>query len=438
MAWNQPGNNGQDRDPWGSSDKGSNNSNPGGNNPGGNNQGGRNQGPKVDDLFQKINIMLGKLGGSGNGGGNRNTNRGGNFGGGLNMGRSLSIVALVLAGIWGATGFYTIQEGKEGVIVRLGQAQKGMVSSGLHWKPTFIDKVIEVDSKGNRDFRTSGVMLTSDENVVRVAMSVVYQVEDPAAFLFSVTNAESSLKQASDSALRSTIGKYTMERILTDGKAQISSDTQQELVKIISKYHMGLSVIAVNLENARPPQEVRKAFDDAISAREDEQRAILQAEAYSNKVIPEARGDAAILIANAKAYKEKVIKEAEGEVDQLSRLLPEYKGAPEVTRARLYISAMERIMAKTGKVMIDGDNKNIMVLPIDKLAGNNVVAGSNSALTNEALAAALERENQTLSDERRTSSTATQNQNANSSNEVYKERTSGLSRTESLRRGSNS
>ncbi len=295
-----------------------------------------------------------------------------------------------------------------------------------------------MDSKGNRDFRTSGVMLTSDENVVRVAMSVVYQVEDPAAFLFSVTNAESSLKQASDSALRSTIGKYTMERILTDGKAQISSDTQQELVKIISKYHMGLSVIAVNLENARPPQEVRKAFDDAISAREDEQRAILQAEAYSNKVIPEARGDAAILIANAKAYKEKVIKEAEGEVDQLSRLLPEYKGAPEVTRARLYISAMERIMAKTGKVMIDGDNKNIMVLPIDKLAGNNVVAGSNSALTNEALAAALERENQKLSDDRRTSSTETQNQNANSSNEVYKERTSGLSRTESLRRGSNS
>lgn len=380
MAWNQPGNNGQDRDPWGSGNKGNNSGNSGGNN-----QGGRNQGPSVDDLFRKLNVMLGKLGGNGSGNRNNNSGGGNNFNVGSGIAKTASIGLIIAAVIWAGSGFYTIQEGKEGVITRFGKAQHELVSSGLHWKPTFVDKVTVVDRQGNRDFRTSGVMLTSDENVVRVEMSVVYQVEDPVAFLFNVTNAENSLKQASDSALRSTIGKYQMERILTDGKARISNDTQLELVSIINNYNMGLRVIAVNLENARPPEEVKPAFDDAISAREDEQRSILQSQAYTNQVIPEAQGNAASLVAEAKAYKERVIKEAEGEVDQFLRLLPEYKAAPEVTRARLYIGTMEKIMAKTGKVLIDGNGNNLMILPLDKLAGN-VSASSLTDTLNTALA----------------------------------------------------
>jgi membrane protease subunit HflK len=362
MAWNQPGNNGQDRDPWGSGNRGNNSGNSGGNN-----QGGRNQRPSVDDLFRKLNVMLGKLG---NGGGNRSSGGGNNnFSGGSGIGKVAGLALAVAVGVWAVSGFYTIEEGREGVITRFGQAQKELVNSGLHWKPTFIDKVHIVDRQGNLDFKTNGVMLTSDENVVHVEMSVVYQVEDPIAFLFSVTDAQSSLKQASDSALRSIIGKYPMERILTDGKAQISNDTLKELVSIIANYKMGLRVIAVNLENARPPEEVKPAFDDAISAREDEQRSILQSQAYTNRVVPEAEGNAAELVASAKAYKEKVTKEAEGEVDQFLRLLPEYKAAPEVTRARLYISTMERIMANTGKILVDGNSNNLMVLPLDKLAG---------------------------------------------------------------------
>lgn len=380
MAWNQPGNNGQDRDPWGSGNKGNNSGNSGGNN-----QGGRNQGPSVDDLFRKLNVMLGKLGGNGSGNRNNNSGGGNNFNVGSGIAKTASIGLIIAAVIWAGSGFYTIQEGKEGVITRFGKAQHELISSGLHWKPTFVDKVTVVDRQGNRDFRTSGVMLTSDENVVRVEMSVVYQVEDPVAFLFNVTNAENSLKQASDSALRSTIGKYQMERILTDGKARISNDTQLELVSIINNYNMGLRVIAVNLENARPPEEVKPAFDDAISAREDEQRSILQSQAYTNQVIPEAQGNAASLVAEAKAYKERVIKEAEGEVDQFLRLLPEYKAAPEVTRARLYIGTMEKIMAKTGKVLIDGNGNNLMILPLDKLTGN-VSASSLTDTLNTALA----------------------------------------------------
>lgn len=384
MAWNQPGNNGQDRDPWGSGNKGNN-----GGNPGGNNQGGRNQGPSVEDLFRKLNVMLGKLGGSGKGNRNNNNNNnsgGGNFNASAGIAKTITIGLVIAVVVWAGSGFYTIQEGKEGVITRLGQAQPGLIDAGLHWKPTFIDKVWEVDRQGNRDFKTYGVMLTSDENVVRVEMSVVYQVEDPIAFLFNVTDAQNSLKQASDSALRSTIGKYSMERILTDGKAQISNDTLQELVAVISNYNMGLRVIAVNLENARPPEEVKQAFDDAISAREDEQRAKLEAQSYTNRVIPEAEGDAAYLVENARAYKERVIREAEGEVDQFLRLLPEYKAAPEVTRARLYIGTMERIMAKTGKILIDGNNNNLMVLPLDKLVGSNVSASSLTSALNSAVA----------------------------------------------------
>jgi len=371
MAWNQPGNNGQDRDPWGSGNKNN------GSNPNGNNQSGRNQGPSVDDLFRKLNIMLGKLGGGNSG---NNTNNNNNMPKPGSVSKVISFGLIVAAIIWGGSGFYTVQEGRVGVITRFGQVQDNFVTSGLHWKPTFIDKVIEVDQQGNRDFKTNGVMLTSDENVVNVEMSVVYQVENPINFLFNVTNAENSLKQASDSALRSTIGKYSMDSILTDGKARIAADTRNELISIINNYNMGLRVIAVNLENARPPEEVKPAFDDAISAREDEERSKLEAQSYANRVIPEASGDAAILVANAKAYKERVIKEAEGEVDQFLRLLPEYKAAPDVTRARLYISTMEKIMAKTSKVLIDSnDSNNLMVLPIDKLTNNGVI--SDSALT---------------------------------------------------------
>lgn len=423
MAWNQPGNNGQDRDPWGSGNKNN------GSNPNGNNQGGRNQGPSVDDLFRKLNNMLGKMGG-GNQGNNSNNNS--NMPKSAGVSKVISLGLIVAAIIWGGSGFYTVQEGRVGVITRFGQVQDNFVTSGLHWKPTFIDRVIEVDQQGNRDFKTNGVMLTSDENVVNVEMSVVYQVENPINFLFNVTNAENSLRQASDSALRSTIGKHPMERILTDGKAQIGSETQKELVSIINNYNMGLRVIAVNLENARPPEEVKKAFDDAISAREDEQKTILEAQRYANRVIPEAQGDAAIIIANAKAYKERVVREAEGEVDQFVRLLPEYKAAPDVTRARLYINTMEKIMSKTGKILIDGSNSNnLMVLPLDKIANNGNVSGS--ALT-DALTSAISNSSNTTS--------ATNNSNTGSTNTVTQSRTQTVqddnayaARTDTVRRG---
>ncbi|AWH89190.1 FtsH protease activity modulator HflK [Limnobaculum parvum] len=354
MAWNQPGNNGQDRDPWGSG-----NNNPGGNNSGGSNKGRGQQSLNLDNIFSKLGGLLGK---SGSGGGNSS-----NSGAPVIGGRLFSILAVVVVIIWAATGFYTIKEGELGVITRFGQVQPTMVGPGLNWKPTFIDSVKPVNTKAVRGLAASGIMLTSDENVVRAEMNVQYQVSDPIKYLYRVTDADDSLSQATDSALRSVIGKYTMDRILTQGRTIVRDDTKQELEKTIQIYDMGLKVLDVNFQAARPPEEVKAAFDDVINAREDEQRYIREAEAYANAAQPIANGKAQRLIEDAKAYEARTVLEAEGEVSRFAKLLPEYKAAPDITRERLYIETMEKVLGKTNKVLVDDKSNNLMVLPLDQL-----------------------------------------------------------------------
>lgn len=274
MAWNQPGNNGQDRDPWGSSK-------PGGNS--GGNKGGREQGPPdLDDIFRKLSKKLGGIGG-GKGGGASQEPRS------PVGGRIVGIVAVAAVVLWAVTGFYTIKEAERGVVTRFGKFSH-LVEPGLNWKPTFIDEVVPVNVEAVRELAASGIMLTSDENVVRVEMNVQYRVTDPQRYLFSVANADDSLRQATDSALRGVIGKYTMDRILTEGRTVIRSDTQRELEETIRPYNMGITLLDVNFQAARPPEEVKAAFDDAIAARENEQQYIREAEAYSNEVQPRANG----------------------------------------------------------------------------------------------------------------------------------------------------
>jgi membrane protease subunit HflK len=211
MAWNQPGNNGQDRDPWGSSN------NQGGNSGGNGNKGGREQGPPdLDDIFRKLSKKLGGLGGGKGTGGGTGQGPRPHMGG-----RVVGIVAAAAVIIWAASGFYTIKEAERGVVTRFGKFSH-LVEPGLNWKPTFIDDVTAVNVESVRELAASGVMLTSDENVVRVEMNVQYRVTDPQHYLFSVTSADDSLRQATDSALRGVIGKYTMDRILTEGRTFLS------------------------------------------------------------------------------------------------------------------------------------------------------------------------------------------------------------------------
>ncbi|HEY0210672.1 FtsH protease activity modulator HflK [Acerihabitans sp.] len=359
MAWNQPGNNGHDRDPWGSSNNNSGNS--GGNN----NKGGREQGPPdLDDIFRKLGKKLGGFGGKkspDNTGGASGPARGGRYVG-------LAVLAVVI--IWAGSGFYTIKEAERGVVTRFGKFDR-LVQPGLNWKPTFIDQVVAVNVESVRELAASGVMLTADENVVRVEMNVQYRVTDPERYLFSVTNADDSLRQATDSALRGVIGKYTMDRILTEGRTVVRSDTQRVLEETIRPYDMGITLLDVNFQAARPPEEVKAAFDDAIAARENEQQYIREAEAYANEVQPRANGQAQRILEEGRAYRTRTVLEAQGEVQRFSLLLPQYKAAPEITRERLYIDSMERLLSHTRKILVnDKGGNNLMVLPLDQLLRN--------------------------------------------------------------------
>ncbi|KPD04271.1 FtsH protease activity modulator HflK [Moellerella wisconsensis] len=359
MAWNQPGNNGQDRDPWGSSNKGGNS---------GGNKGGRKRGAiDLDDLFRKLSS---KLGGNKGGSGGDNNQQASNFGGRLGM---LAVAAAVI--IWGASGFYTIKESDRGVVMRFGE-YSGIVGPGLNWKPTFIDKVVPVNVETVREQATNGMMLTSDENVIRVEMNVQYRVTDPAEYLFSVTNPDNSLRQALDSAVRGVIGQSAMEQVLTANRAYIRDVTQKELESTISPYKMGITLLDVNFQAARPPEAVKAAFDDVISAREEEQKTIREAHAYRNEVLPLAKGNAQKMIEEAEAYKVSVVLKAEGEVASFSKMLPEYQAAPEITRERLYIETMERVLSNTRKIIANEKSNSMLVLPLDQL-----MRGNNSAST---------------------------------------------------------
>ncbi|EIZ1899761.1 TPA: FtsH protease activity modulator HflK [Vibrio parahaemolyticus] len=354
MAWNEPGNNngnnGRDNDPWGN------------NNRGGQRPGGRDQGPPdLDEVFNKLSQKLGGKFGKKGGGGSSIGGGGGAIG--------FGVIAVIAIAVWIFAGFYTIGEAERGVVLRLGKYDR-IVDPGLNWRPRFIDEYEAVNVQAIRSLRASGLMLTKDENVVTVAMDVQYRVADPYKYLYRVTNADDSLRQATDSALRAVIGDSLMDSILTSGRQQIRQSTQETLNQIIDSYDMGLVIVDVNFQSARPPEQVKDAFDDAIAAREDEERFIREAEAYKNEILPKATGRAERLKKEAQGYNERVTNEALGQVAQFEKLLPEYQAAPGVTRDRLYIDAMEEVYTNTSKVLIDSESSgNLLYLPIDKLAG---------------------------------------------------------------------
>lgn len=356
MSWNDP------QDPWGK---------PGAKKPEQNGtdkqpeQGQQKSEQQPPDLEEVFNSLLKKMGGKK--GGNSNQSNQPNL---PAFGKSLPI-ALIIGGIvWAASGFYTVQEAERGVVTRFGKLYD-IVQPGLNWKPTFIDNVRHVNVQRVLELNTSGSMLTKDENMVLVEMTVQYRIEDPAKYLFNVNKPDDSLKQATDSALRYVVGHMTMDDILTTGRAVVRENTWNALREIIKTYDMGLLITDVNFQYARPPEEVKAAFDDAIKAQEDEQRLIREAEAYARGQEPIARGQAQRIVEQANAYKEQVVLNAKGEVERFTRVLPEYRKAPEVTRERLYLQTMEKVMKNTPKLMMDSVNgNNLTVLPVDKLLQN--------------------------------------------------------------------
>ncbi|MCD2451712.1 FtsH protease activity modulator HflK [Methylicorpusculum oleiharenae] len=353
MSWNEPGG-GDKKDPW--SGRGS------------------EKGPP--DLDEAIRSLQEKLGGIFGGGGNNEP------------GSSMKSIGYLAAGavvLWGLSGFYIVDEGNHGVVTRFGKFTD-TTQAGLNWHmPAPIEQVQIVNVKQQRfievGYRSGGaqqtlgsvpreaLMLTKDENIVDVRLAVQYQVKDAKQFLFNVANPSETLKQVTESAERGVIGSSNMDFVLTEGRSEIVAQIGKEIQEVMDAYQSGIQITSVNLQDAQPPEPVQGAFEDAIKAREDQQRLINEAQAYSNDVVPKARGAAARKSQEAEGYKEQVIAQAEGEATRFTNLLVEYKKAPDITRRRLYIETIESVLSKTNTVMIDvkGGN-NLLYLPIDKLA----------------------------------------------------------------------
>ncbi|MDG4553357.1 MAG: FtsH protease activity modulator HflK [Candidatus Competibacter sp.] len=378
MAWNEPG--GGNRDPWSG--------------------GGHDQGPPdLDEVIRKLSDKFGALLGGRRGGGGGGSSSGSGFAG---IGLVVGLIALIG---WLIASIYIVNEGERGVVLRFGRYLETTLP-GPHLRLFPIDRVeiVNVEQRRFREigYRSGGdgsrqpairsmpkeaLMLTQDENIVDVRLAVQYQVKDPRAYLFNVLDPESVLVQVVESAARETIGKSTMDFVLTEGRSDIVADIKTLSQRILDSYGpdqpagtspstgvdesqngAGLQIVTVVLQDAQPPEEVQDAFADAIKAREDEQRLKNEAEAYANEIIPKARGQAARRLQEASAYKEQVVAQAQGEASRFEQLLSAYRKAPEVTRERLYLETVESVLSRTSKVLVDvkGTN-NLLYLPLDRL-----------------------------------------------------------------------
>lgn len=382
MAWNEPGNN--DNDPW---NTGKNRNNDGGRDQEPNNdpwgrqgeKGGKDQAPPdLDEAFGKLMDMLGvKKKRKGGGGSNNNggSGMGGKFSGGL-----IGIILVGLVALWVASGIYQVDQQERGVVLRLGKFHN-IVMPGLHWNPPLIDSVTTVNVTKVRSHDHQALMLTVDEAIVDVSVSVQYSIDDPRNFVLNVRSPEESLAQAVESSLRHVVGTTEMDQILTEGREVLAAEVKERLQSYINDYGTGLLISKVNVENTQAPNQVQEAFDDVIKAKEDEQRVRNEAESYANGIIPEARGRAQRIREEAEAYRSEVVARAEGQADRFDRLYQEYAKAPEVTRQRLYLETLESIYKDVNKVMIDSEGgNNMMYLPLDQLMKQRKSASELSGL----------------------------------------------------------
>ena len=372
MAWNEPGGNSNNQDPWGGKRR---------------NNGDRKGPPDLDEAFRKLQESLNGLFGGGK-------KRGGSSDGGSNGGKGagyglLGIGLVVLAAAWLYSAVYVVDEQEQAVVLRLGKYYD-TVGPGLNiYFPPFDKKYLENVTR-ERAYTKQGQMLTEDENIVEVPLTVQYKISNLRDFVLNVDQPEVSLQQATDSALRHVVGSTAMDQVLTEGREQMAVDIKERLQRFLDTYKTGITVTQVNVQSAAAPREVQEAFDDVIRAREDEQRARNQAESYANGVVPEARGQAQRIIENANGYRDEVISRAKGEADRFTKLVAEYRKAPDVTRDRLYLDTMQEVFSNTSKVLVTGNKNgqsNLLYLPLDKMIegrnGSTPATGSAAAAGNK-------------------------------------------------------
>lgn len=290
------------------------------------------------------------------------------------MFKTLAIIILIMtiAVVYMFIGFYIVKPAEQAVITRFGKYSY-FVEQGPHWRPYFIEKKHIVNTeKLERSSHYGSHMLTKDENIITVEFEVQYRISDIEKYLFNLVEPDKSLKEAADSALRQVVGYSELDFLMTLGKEQVASEIHEQLQHILDSYNSGIYIAIVALKDVRIPNDIKSSFDDVIKAQEEKEQLKHQAESFANKVVPEAKGEATRILEAANAYRQEVIFIAEGDIAKFKLLLPEYKAAPDITRTRLYIDAIESVLSKSTKILIDfNKSNNIIYLPLDKFLDLN-------------------------------------------------------------------
>ncbi len=351
------------------------NQSPWGSPPGGGGNGGFRRGPTppdIDEIVKKIQNTINRFTGGGTGGT-----------------KPILLGLIILAILWTLSGLYRVLPDEQGVVLRFGKfvntTQPGLnyhfpypIETVLTPKVTKVNR-IDIGFRSERDsgFTSGGVadvpeeslMLTGDENIVNIDFSVFWVIKDAGNFLFKIQDPQATVKAAAETAMREVIARSNIQPILTEGRSLIETDTQEIIQQILDEYNSGIQITQVQTQKADPPDQVIDAFRDVQAARADMERSKNEAEAYSNDVIPRARGEAAKILQAAEAYKKEVVAKAEGEASRFLSIYNEYAKAKEVTQERMFLETMEKVLADINKIIIDKNAGSGVVpyLPLQEL-----------------------------------------------------------------------
>jgi membrane protease subunit HflK len=348
-------------------------------------------GKKIDNIFKrKPRIVVDNNGGGSNNGGNKQNLNGGDI--------PLLPILLIVFLIWLLTGFYIVDQGSRGVVLRFGE-HIDVTQPGPRWHlPYPIETVeivnqeqvrtIEVGYRSSNDLAANSqelresLMLTGDENIVDLQFAVQYNLKSVEDFIFNNRAAETSVRAASETAIREVVGKSEMDFVLYEGREEVAIRTKELMQQILDRYSTGINITSVTMQNAQPPEQVQAAFDDAVKAKQDLERQKNEGQAYANDVVPKAKGTAARLLAEANAYKVSIENEALGNSSRFEQIMKEYERAPEVTKNRLFLEAQEEILSNVTKVIIDqkSGSNSLIYLPLDQIMKNNNRSSVNSVL----------------------------------------------------------
>jgi membrane protease subunit HflK len=341
--------------------------------------------PDLEELWRRFNKRIGSFGqkGNGSGGNNNSSGRLPPIGGGI-----VVVVALLL---WAASGVYIVDASERGVVFQFGRYLE-TTQPGPHWHipwPVGSKEIVNVSevrtievgyrNNARNKVPNEALMLTDDENIVDLQFAVQYVRTNPEDYLFYNRDPDQAVKQMAESAIREIVGKSKMDFVLQEGREELAINARDLMQSVLDRYQTGITVSQVTMQNAQPPDQVQAAFDDAVKAKQDQERQKNEGQAYYNDVVPKAQGAAARLSQEAEAYKGRVIAAAEGEASRFESVLNEYSKAPKVTRERMYLDTMQSIFTNATKVFIDQkDNSNLLFLPLDKLIGSGITRNASS------------------------------------------------------------